>query len=53
MGRKRIEIDPEKIHQLSSQGMTQKDMAKEFGVSHVTLAKRIGQIKAEQGIILD
>lgn len=52
MGRKRKEINPVKIYELSSQGMTQKDMAKELGVSHVTLAKRIGEIRAQQGILL-
>ena len=28
-------------------------MAKELGVSHVTLAKRMGEIRAQQGILLD
>lgn len=52
MGRKRKEIDPIKVHELSLKGMTQKDMAKELGVSHVTLARRMGEIRAEQGILL-
>ena len=53
MGRKRKEINPIKIYELSSQGMTQKNMAKHFGVSHVTLAKRMGEIRAQQGILLN
>jgi len=53
MGRKRKEINPIKIYELSSQGMTQKEMAQELGVSHVTLAKRMGEIRAQQGILLD
>lgn len=52
MGRKKIEINPLKIYELSSRGMTQKDMAKQLGVSHVTLAHRIAEIQAEQGILL-
>ena len=52
MGRRKKEIDPLAIHALSSQGMTQKEMAKELGVSHVTLAKRMADLKAKQGVLL-
>ena len=53
MGRKKKEIDPEKIYELSSQGMTQKEMAKEFGVSHVTLARRMAELEAKERVLLD
>ena len=49
MGRKKKEIDPSKIHELSSRGMTQKEMAKVFNVSHVTLGKRMGELQAREG----
>jgi transcriptional regulator with XRE-family HTH domain len=45
-------IAPIKIYELSSQGMTQKEMAKELGVCHVTLARRMADIEAKQGILL-
>jgi hypothetical protein len=38
MGPKKIEITSLKIYDFSSQGMTRREIAKEFGVSHVTLA---------------
>lgn len=52
MGRKKIEIDPIKIYDLASQGMTQREMAKELDVCHVTLARRIADIEAKEGILL-
>lgn len=52
MGRKKIEINPLKIYELSLRGMTQKEMAKELGVSHVTLAKRMAEIQREKGLLL-
>ena len=52
MGRKKIEINPLKIYELSSRGMTQREIANELGVSHVTLARRIADIQANQGILL-
>jgi len=52
MGRKKIEIDPVKIYKLSAQGVTQLEMAKKLGVSHVTLARRMAEITGQQGILL-
>ena len=52
MGRKKIEINPIAIYDLSSQGMTQKEMAKKLGVCHVTLARRMAEIEAKKGILL-
>jgi len=52
MGRKRKKIDPEKVYELSASGMTQREMAKELGVSHVTLANRMAEITGQHGILL-
>ena len=52
MGRKRKKINPQQIYELSSRGMTQKDMAKELGVSHVTLARRMADLQNTQGVLL-
>jgi transcriptional regulator with XRE-family HTH domain len=52
MARKKIELDPMAIYDLASQGMTQREMAKELGVSHVTLARRMADIQAKHGILL-
>jgi len=53
MGRKKIEIEPEKIMALSLKGMTQLEMAKELGVSHVTLARRIAELRMKEGVLVD
>lgn len=53
MGRKRIEIEPEKIMALSSRGLTQVEMAKELGISHVTLARRIADLRKKEGVLVD
>jgi transcriptional regulator with XRE-family HTH domain len=34
---------------LASRGMTQVEIAKELGVSHVTLAKRMGELRVKEG----
>lgn len=52
MGRRRKEIDPQQIYELSSRGMTQKVMAKELGVSHVTLARRMADLQNTEGVLL-
>lgn len=51
MGRDKIEIDPEAIFDLASMGLNQKQMAEEIGVSVPTLAKRIGKLSEEHGVI--
>ncbi|MGO8942109.1 MAG: hypothetical protein ACLQJ7_00335 [Syntrophobacteraceae bacterium] len=51
MGRKRVEVDPRRLSDLASQGKTQVEIAKQFGVSHVTLAKRIGELRAKHGVL--
>lgn len=51
MGRKRKEIDPEDIRKLKARGMTQVEMAKELGVSHPTLAKRMGELRTKEGLL--
>jgi transposase len=52
MGRKKKEINPVVLYDMFSKGMTQKEIAKTLGVSHVTLAKRIAEIKSKKGILL-
>ena len=52
MGRKKIEINPLEIHRLSSKGMTQLQIAKKLGVSHVTLARRMADLQNNKGILL-
>jgi hypothetical protein len=52
MGRKKIQLDPLAIHDLASQGKTQREIAKTLGVSHVTLARRMADIQAKKGILL-
>ena len=49
MGRKKKEIDLMKVLELTYQGMTQKEIAKALNVSHVTLAKRMGELRAMEG----
>ena len=53
MGRKKIELDPLKIRELSAKGMTQVEMAKELGVCHVTLARRMADLRKNEGLLLD
>ena len=53
MGRKKIELDPIKIRELSAKGMTQVEMAKELGVCHVTLARRMGALRKNEGLLLE
>lgn len=53
MGRKKIDIDPDKIKDLSAKGLTQLEMAKKLGVSHVTLARRIADMRMKEGVLLD
>ena len=52
MGRNKKEIDPVLLHSMFSKGMTQKEIAKAFDVSHVTLAKRMVEITHKKGILL-
>ena len=52
MGRRMIEVDPESIWEMASDGLTQKDMARELGISTLTLSKRMAKIQAEQGLLL-
>ena len=53
MGRKKIEVNPVKLYDLISQGKTQREIAQELGISHVTLAKRIAELQANKGILLN
>ena len=52
MGRGLISIDPETLWEKASQGMNQKEIAEELGVSIPTLAKRMSDIREKQGILL-
>lgn len=52
MSRRRIEVDPLTIHDLASEGKTQKEIAKELGICPITLARRMAEIQAKQGILL-
>ena len=53
MGRNKIQINPERIYELSKRGMTQVEMAKELGVCHVTLARRMGDLRKNEGLLLE
>lgn len=53
MGRKRIDIDPQKLLEMSARGMTQVQMAKELGVCHVTVARRIAELRMNEGVLVD
>ncbi|MGA2937426.1 MAG: helix-turn-helix domain-containing protein [Syntrophobacteraceae bacterium] len=52
MGRKKIPVNPLRIIELVSQGKTQEEIAEELGISTVTIARRMGEIRAKQGILL-
>ena len=52
MGRPKIDIDPSKIVQLRKQGMNQEEIAKELGVCHVTLSRRIADLRKKEGLLL-
>ena len=52
MGRPMEEIDALTAFDLLAQGVTQKEMASEFGISIPTLAKRVARIQEEQGILM-
>jgi len=52
MGRRKIEVNPLQIYDLASQGKTQREMAKELGICHVTLARRMADLQAKEGILL-
>lgn len=52
MGRPEKDIDTELLYDLLESGARQKDIAPELGLSLPTLSKRIAQIQAEQGLIL-
>ena len=42
-GRKKIELPIEEIVKKWEQGVTQKELSKEYGVSDVTISKRISE----------
>jgi DNA-binding CsgD family transcriptional regulator len=52
MGRPRAELDNEDVLDLLQQGLPQKIIAEELGVSIPTLAKKIADIQTKQGLIL-
>lgn len=52
MGRPRSEIETEAVLDLLEQGLPQKIIAGELGVSIPTLAKKIADIQTKQGLIL-
>jgi len=52
MGRPTKSINIDQVLDLLEEGVPQKEIAKEVGVSVPTLARRIGQIQAEQGVVL-
>ena len=53
MGRKKKELDPLKMEELAAKGMSQKEMAKELGCSHVTLTRRMGDLYLKEGLLLN
>ena len=53
MGRRKIQLDPNKIKDLTAKGMTQVEIANELGVSHVTLARRIAELRIKEGVLVD
>jgi hypothetical protein len=52
MGRKKIQLDPTKIYEMRTRGLTQLEMAKELGVCHVTLSRRIADLQRKEGLLL-
>jgi hypothetical protein len=53
MGRKKKELDPVRLHELASNGLNHKEMAKELGISHVTLTRRMADLYQKEGLLLD
>lgn len=52
LGRPVKEFDTETLLDLAEMGMTQKDTARELGISIPTLTKRIAEIQDKQGLLL-
>lgn len=52
MGRPEAEVDMEVLMDFIEQGVSQKDMASELGVSIPTLTKKISQLQAQHDVIL-
>jgi predicted transcriptional regulator len=52
MGRPRSEVDTEKMLDLLEQGWGHDTLASELGVSKPTIAKKIGELQASQGLLL-
>lgn len=52
MGRPEAEVDMEVLMDFIEQGVTQKEMASELGVSVPTLAKKIAQLQSQHDVIL-
>ena len=48
MGRKKKQVNTLQLYNLVSQGLTQREIATELGISHVTLAKRIAELQADK-----
>lgn len=53
MGRPQADIDVEKLLQQMDDQVPQKEMSKTLGISIPTLRKKIDDLRAEQGIILE
>jgi DNA-binding Lrp family transcriptional regulator len=51
MGRPKLEIDPQVVLELRSQGKSIDEISREVGVSTATLSRRIAEIQDEQGIL--
>lgn len=49
---KRKDIDAEKIYDLTSRGYSIQDASKELGVHHITLSRRMAEIRRKQGLLL-
>lgn len=52
MGRPRKELDLDILFDFATQGVTQKDQARELGISIPTLSKRIADIQAKHDLLL-
>ena len=52
MGRPKLEIDADALLDMTDDGLTQKDIADEFGISTPTLAKRMAELEERKGMIL-
>jgi hypothetical protein len=53
MSKERYQIDPDVLHDLTSQGHTQKEIAHYMGISVPTLRKNIRELKLHQGLLLE